>query len=188
MNLCLITSALSLAGNRKNSQFTAVCAGHLTGVFSKTRLVLALPHLVHISWSSLFLMELLNSSYFFIHILSSLVQLNTCRKSGVIWPKAYAMNQGVINSLLEKPGIVAVFCLFSTLHSLYCIFLFVFNYKLIFYTGFMPLLFVFSSSDPAVQKVRKAINRHVVLNITISQTKYSYKNHTLKLKNTDNVT
>lgn len=42
----------------------------------------------------------------------------------------------------------------------------------------MPLLFAFSSSDPAVQrhmgKVQKAINRHVVLNITVAYIKYSY--------------
>lgn len=53
MDLSLIISALSLAGNRKNSKFAAGSAEHLSGVFSKTRLVLALLHLAYILWSSL---------------------------------------------------------------------------------------------------------------------------------------
>lgn len=77
MDLWLITSALSLAGNRKNSKFAAVSAKHLNGVFSKTRLVLTLLHLVHMKLLGLFILtgiEIFSLSYFFVHVFLGAVE------------------------------------------------------------------------------------------------------------------
>lgn len=60
-------------------------------------------------------------------------------------------------------------CFFYSLSTLHVLYLFCFSNILTFNTAYMSLLFAFSSNDPSVkramEKVRKAINRHGVLNI-----------------------
>lgn len=90
---------------------------------------------------------------------------------------------------IEPPASAAWYCscfLFVffkfTLHVLYLSY---FSSILTFYTAFIPLSFAFSSSDPSVQrameKVRKAINRYGLLNIT-RQTQSIYTTHIFKFK------
>lgn len=122
------------------------------------------------------------------------MQWSKCRKSGVVWPKACAVNHRVINSLLVQPGIIAVFYLFSTL----CVF-YIYTYFFVCFVlaqqfllhvclcYLLSVLVTLQCKKPW-RKSRKPSTGMSFLNITIAYTKYSYKLCIQNVKNTDCVT
>lgn len=121
--------------------------------------------------------EIFCLSYLFEYFLSFLVQLSTCRKNGVVWLKACAVNHKASNPLQVQSGTVAAFYIyfFITLHVLYINFVFVSKNKQHFILNlgllFSSVLVILQCKEPW-KRFRKLLRGMFSPKITIVHTKY----------------